>query len=92
MVAIPATNIAVLKQNGCLGLAQGRLGSACYDGNRRKVGDEHSQDVLETEGDGLGDWHPASSLYMLLMLQLVLLFMIGSPYKMIVNRSRRFCG
>ena len=33
-----------------------------------------------------------SSLYMLLMLQLVLLFMIGSPYKMIVNRSLRFCG
>ena len=49
----------VLKQNGCLGLAQGRLGSACYDGNRRKVGDEHGQDVLEAEGDGLGDGHPA---------------------------------
>lgn len=49
----------VLEQNGCLGLAQGRLCRSCYDGNRRKVGDEHGQDVLEAEGDGFGDWHPS---------------------------------
>ena len=48
-----------LLYTSCLGLAQGRLCRSCYDGNRRKVGDEHGQDVLEAEGDGFGDWHPS---------------------------------
>ena len=58
-VAMPATNIAFWSRMAVWAWLRAELCRSCYDGNRRKVGNEHGQDVLEAEGDDFGDWHPS---------------------------------
>lgn len=52
----------VLQQDGHLSLAEGRLGGGGDEGDGGQVGDEHRQDVLEAEGNGLPQGDPPIQL------------------------------